>query len=326
MAPDLHLLILLKHAATVCSLFWHHITGIMITRRRFILGTGALGLSMTTGKLFARDDIIPLWPDDPPGGGGPSGQLHITSNGSWSNVVSPAIQRFKPENPNGEAVLIAAGGGYRWIGMGREAWPVAHWLNANGYTAYVLSYRLPHEKWQAGRLAPLQDAQRAIRLVRSFERKVHVLGFSAGGHLLGMAAARPDFESYPAIDPLDEVVPKVDSVGLIYPVITLEAPYQHTNTHLMMVGKNATPQDEANWSVQNYVTRQYPPTFLAQAEDDHTSNPFNTELMRDTCRRNRVPVELIQISKGGHGFGLGKAGTPAALWDQAYVRWLDRVS
>ncbi|SUB14512.1 Uncharacterised protein [Pantoea agglomerans] len=112
--------------------------------------------------------------------------------------------------------------------MGREAWPVARWLNANGYTAYVLSYRLPHEKWQAGRLAPLQDAQRAIRLVRSFERKVHVLGFSAGGHLLGLAAARPDFESYPAIDPLDEVVPKVDSVGLIYPVITLEAPYQHT--------------------------------------------------------------------------------------------------
>ena len=115
MAPDLHLLILLQPAATVCSLFWYHITGIMITRRRFILGTGALGLSMTTGKIFARDDIIPLWPDDPPGGGGPSGQLHINSTGSWSNIVSPAIQRFKPENPNGETVLIAAGGSLRRI-------------------------------------------------------------------------------------------------------------------------------------------------------------------------------------------------------------------
>lgn len=280
---------------------------------------------MTTGKLFARDDVIPLWPDDPPGGGGPSGLLNVNKYGSWTNIVSPAIQRFRPEKPNGEAVIVAAGGGYRFIGMGREAWPVARWLNANGYAVYVLSYRLPGEKWQAGNLAPLQDAQRAIRLVRSMERKVHVLGFSAGGHLLGMAAARPDFTSYPAQDPLDQVRPNVDSVGLIYPVITLEAPYQHTNTHLMMVGKNATPTQEANWSVQNYVTRQYPPTFLAQAEDDRTSNPHNTELMRDTCRRMRVPVELIELSSGGHGFGLGKAGSPAALWDQAYVRWLDNL-
>jgi acetyl esterase/lipase len=297
----------------------------MITRRHFLLASGATVLSMTTGKLFARDDVIPLWPDDPPGGGGPSGLLNVNKYGSWTNIVSPAIQRFRPEKPNGEAVIVAAGGGYRFIGMGREAWPVARWLNANGYTVYVLSYRLPGEKWQAGNLAPLQDAQRAIRLVRSMERKVHVLGFSAGGHLLGMAAARPDFTSYPAQDPLDQVRPNVDSVGLIYPVITLEAPYQHTNTHLMMVGKNATPTQEANWSVQNYVTRQYPPTFLAQAEDDRTSNPHNTELMRDTCRRMRVPVELIELSSGGHGFGLGKAGSPAALWDQAYVRWLDNL-
>lgn len=297
----------------------------MITRRRFIFGTGALALSLATSKLFARDDIIPLWPDEPPGGGGPSGTLRVDAWGSWSNIVSPAIQRFRPENPNGEAVLIAAGGGYRWIGMGREAWPVAHWLNANGYTAYVLSYRLPREKWQAGNLAPLQDAQRALRLIRSFERKVHVLGFSAGGHLLGMAAARPEFQSYPPVDRLDQEVPKADSVGLIYPVITLEAPYQHTNTHLMMVGNDASPQEEASWSVQNYVTNLYPPTFLAQAGDDHTSKPFNTQLMRDTCRRNRVPVQLIQLSSGGHGFGLGKAGTPAALWDQAYVKWLENL-
>lgn len=80
----------------------------MITRRRFIFGTGALALSLATSKLFARDDIIPLWPDEPPGGGGPSGTLHVDAWGSWSNIVSPAIQRFRPENPNGEAVLIAA--------------------------------------------------------------------------------------------------------------------------------------------------------------------------------------------------------------------------
>ncbi len=294
----------------------------MISRRRLMLGTGATLLAMSTGKLFAREDIIPLWQDEPPGGGGPSGELRVSVNGSWSNIVSPAIQRFQPENPNGSAVLIAAGGGYRWIGMGGEAWPVARWLNARGYTAYVLSYRLPRENWGAGRLAPLQDAQRAIRLVRSMERKVHLLGFSAGGHLMGMAAARPDFVTYPPADSLDLIRPAVETAALIYPIITLEAPYTHTNTYLQILGNNASPADEASWSVENYVTRQFPPTFLAQAEDDRISNPHNTQIMHDTCRRMGVSVEQIKIAHGGHGFGLGKAGTPAAIWDEAYSVWL----
>lgn len=279
-------------------------------------------LAMSTNKLFARQDFFPLWPEQPPGGGGPSGALRISANGSWSNIVSPGIQRFLPENPNGKAVLIAAGGGYRWIGMGREGWPVARWLAGKGFTAYVLSYRLPGERWQAGNLAPLQDAQRAIRLVRSMESDVHLLGFSAGGHLFGMAAAQPDFAAYTPQDPLDQIVPKVESVGLIYPVITLEPPYTHTVTHLSMVGRHPSPAEEANWSVQNYVTRAYPPTFLAQAEDDPTADPENSEIMHDTCRRAGVPVQLIRISRGGHGFGLGKAGTPAAIWDEAYAVWL----
>ncbi|MFG6077924.1 alpha/beta hydrolase [Erwinia sp. OPT-41] len=294
----------------------------MISRRRLIMGTGAAMLAMTAGKLFAREDVIPLWPDEPPGGGGPGGNLHVSASGAWSNIVSPAIQRFQPQEPNGSAVLIAAGGGYRWIGMGGEAWPVARWLNARGYTAYVLSYRLPHEKWHAGRLAPFQDAQRAIRLVRSMERKVHLLGFSAGGHLMGMSAARPGFVTYAPQDTLDQIAPVADSVALIYPVITLEAPYTHTRTHSEIVGKNASPADEAGWSVENYVTRSFPPTFLAQADDDRTSNPHNTQIMHDACRRMGVPVEQIKITRGGHGFGLGRAGTPAAIWDEAYAIWL----
>ncbi|MFS2221652.1 alpha/beta hydrolase [Pantoea sp. B65] len=295
----------------------------MISRRRFLLATGATLLSISTGKIFAREDLIPLWPDDPPGGGGPSGDMRITTNGSWFNIVSPTIQRFKPENPNGAAVLIAAGGGYRWIGMAREAWPVARWLNQHGFTAYVLSYRLPGEGWHDGKMVALQDAQRAIRLVRAMEKQVHLLGFSAGGHLLGMAAARPDFASYPPQDELDYIVPSVDSVGLIYPVITLQAPYNQTVTHLELVGHNATAAAEANWSVQNYVTKSFPPLFMAHAEDDHTASPHNTMIMKETCRRAGVPVELVTITQGGHGFGLGRAGSPAALWDEAYAIWLE---
>ncbi|PIJ50437.1 hypothetical protein BL250_07465 [Erwinia sp. OLTSP20] len=294
----------------------------MLSRRRLLQGAGAFILSINAGKLMATEDRIALWPDRPPGGGGPSGKVNISFNGSWSNIASPALQRFQPENSNGEAVLIAAGGGYRWIGMAGEAWPVASWLNKLGYTAYVLSYRLPQEGWQAGSYAPLQDAQRAIRLVRSMERKVHLLGFSAGGHLLGMAAARPDFASYPPMDNLDQIVPVADTIGLIYAVVTLEQPYTHTNTHRMLLGDNASPADEARWSVQNYVTSYFPPTFLAQADDDNIANPHNLLIMQDACRKQKVPVQLIKITRGGHGFGLGKAGTAAAIWDEAYASWL----
>nr|MBA2817371.1 alpha/beta hydrolase [Candidatus Pantoea persica] len=113
-------------------------------------------------------------------------------------MASLAIQRFRPGNPNGEAVLIAGGGGYKFIGIGCEAWPVARWLNSNGYTAYVLSYRLPEENWQAGHLAPLQDAQRAIRPVRSFERKVQCWAFQQVAICL----------AWPLSDPISAPIPR----------------------------------------------------------------------------------------------------------------------
>ena len=204
--------------------------------------------------------MIPLWPETPPGGGGPSGALHINKSGSRSNIVCPSIQRFQPGKPNGEAVLIAAGGGYCWIGMGREA---AGGALAERLRLYHLCVELPaaRRKWHAGPLAALQDAQRAIRLVRTMENRVHALGFSAGAHLLGMAAARPDYATYAPQDELDAVAPSVDSVGLIYPVITLRAPYNHTVTHRMLAGRHATPEQEAQWSIENFVTPAYPPTF-----------------------------------------------------------------
>lgn len=294
----------------------------MISRRQLIIGSAAVALTFATRRIFAREDVIPLWPDDPPGGGGPGGTLRISPDGAWSNIVSPAIQRFQPEEPNGKAVLIAAGGGYRWIGMKGEAWPVASWLTAQGYTVYVLSYRLPGEKWHSGSYAPLQDAQRAMRLIRAMENNVHLLGFSAGGHLLGLAAGRTDFISYPTQDEIDNQPAKADSVALIYPIITLTPPYTRTHTHQQLVGEKATADDERRWSVESYVTRQYPPTFLAQAEDDPIANPHNTVIMHNTCRRMGVPVEQINISRGGHGFGLGQAGSPAAIWDAAYAAWL----
>ncbi|EJF30440.1 MULTISPECIES: alpha/beta hydrolase [Enterobacteriaceae] len=295
-------------------------------RRHFITCVTAGLLAAKVGVSFAASGVkrsaIPLWKGTPPGGGGPTGSIQTSARGAQSNIALPILTVIEPESPNGQAVLVAAGGGYKRIEMGSEAWPAAEWLVARGYTAYVLSYRLPSEGWTDGNLVALQDAQRALRIVRDREHNVSVLGFSAGGHLLGLAATRPDYRSYPKQDRLDEKPAFADRAALIYPVITLEKPYEHTSTHKILVGKDASSAENAAWSVQNYVTPHSPPFFLVQAEDDPISDPQNTLIMAAACEQQHVPVEMHRYSSGGHGFGMGKPGTPTVKWPDHYAKWL----
>ncbi|NDL65998.1 alpha/beta hydrolase [Acerihabitans arboris] len=298
-------------------------------RRQFIAGSAAAVIMLRAGAGLARSGPpsgryieIALWDGAPPGGGGPAGDAKLSAKGALSNVVRPFLSVFRPQKPNGQAVLVAAGGGYRRIEMGHEAWPAAGWLVNLGYTAYVLGYRLPAEGWRDGGLVALQDAQRALRIVHSREKHVSALGFSAGGHLLGMAITRPDFRAYPALDALDNTPARADRAALIYPIITLEKPYDHSSTHKILVGPDATAAAEARWSVQNFVTRHTPPVFLAQADDDPIADPHNTLIMAAACRSKHVPVTMYRYSSGGHGFGMGKPGTPTLEWPARYQEWL----
>jgi acetyl esterase/lipase len=228
--------------------------------------------------------------------------------------------------------LVAAGGGYRRIELATEAYPAAQWLAARGVTAFVLTYRLPGEGWHEGPLAPLQDAQRALRLIRNGSAgygidpdRLGVLGFSAGGHLLGLAAARFAFQSYQPIDAADEHSARPHAAALIYPIITLEPPYDHTSTRRVLIGRDPSRVASAEWSVQTHVRRGCPPMFLVQAVDDPISDPANTLIMAAVCERAQVPVELHRLTSGGHGFGMGHPGTPTAAWPDDYQTWLGRM-
>lgn len=306
-----------------------------MNRRQFILGSTAAMAAIQARTVLASSLAAPLpstlysdialWRGTPPGGGGPSGSELLSAKGALSNVVQPSLRVFQPQRANGKAVLIAAGGGYKRMEMGQEAWPAADWLTKLGYTAYVLTYRLPSEGWHDGSIVALQDAQRALRILRGREQHISLLGFSAGGHLLGMAATRADFRSYPQQDAIDSKPAYADSAALIYPIITLEAPYTHTSTHKVLVGPNATNKQNAEYSVQNFVTRQTPPIFLVQAEDDPISDPHNTLIMDAACERQQVPVEMHRYTSGGHGFGMGKAGTPTVEWPLRYKAWLQQA-
>ncbi|MEQ4512554.1 alpha/beta hydrolase [Dickeya zeae] len=299
-----------------------------MNRRGFLTAISTATVLLTAGRvlgvsLAAPRPRINLWGDTPPGGGGPFDPPHVSARGALSHIANPYLDVFAPEKPNGQAILVAAGGGYQRIEMGKEAWPAAAWLAAQGYTAYVLAYRLPGEGWHDGSRVALQDAQRALRVIRHRERRVGVLGFSAGGHLLGMAALRHEAR-YPPQDELDTLPIQADHAALIYPVITLEKPYQHTATHRVLVGRDASAAQEAEWSVQSYVSGRSPPFFLVQADDDSVSDPHNTLIMAQACQRANVPVVMQRYPVGGHGFGLGEPGSPVAAWPSAYLNWLHR--
>lgn len=141
---------------------------------------------------------------------------------------------------------------------------------------------------------------------------------------MGLAADWFDFLSYPPVDSVDFLSARPDQGALIYPVITLEPPYQHTSTRQQMLGTHPTAQMSAEWSVQSHVRPNTPPIFLVQAKNDPVSNPANTLIMEKACLRANVPVEWHQLASGGHGFGMGSPGTPASAWPLWYAHWLAR--
>ncbi|MDR3397770.1 MAG: alpha/beta hydrolase [Pandoraea sp.] len=306
----------------------------MTMNRRTLLM--AAGMTLMAGSLraaaaggIAPASRIPLWPDVPPGGGGPRGPIDTSAKGAVTNVAAPFLEVFAPQRPNGAAMLIAAGGGYKRMEIGSEARPAAQWLAARGITAFVLAYRLPIEGWNDGPLAPLQDAQRALRVIRAEAPRrgldadrLGVLGFSAGGHLMGMAAARSAFPSYRPIDDIDTQSARPENAALIYPVITLMPPYDHTSTRRSLVGQHPSERASEMWSVETHVKAGCPPVFLTQADDDPISNPENTRIMQRACERAGVPVERHPLASGGHSFGMGRPGTPTAQWPTFYEAWL----
>lgn len=273
-----------------------------------------------------------LWPETAPGGGGPQGGNRATPWGSVSHVSTPQLNIFRPARPNGGAVLIVPGGGYRSISVEGEGYAAARWLNDKGYTAFILTYRLPGEGWNDGPKVALEDAQRALRLIRAeangfgIDRaRVGLLGFSAGGHLAGLAATRFGDTIYQPVDAVDKFSDRPDWVALVYPVISLEPPFEKTSTHKQMVGRGSNSALEAEWSVENEVTNRMPPVLLVHAEDDPIANIRHSEIMAAACKAAKVPVDFVRLPTGGHGFAMGRANTASMDWSKAFDQWLKRT-
>ena len=277
--------------------------------------------------------VIDLWPGDPPGGSrGPDadGYRYVEGqSGDVTRVAKPCLLAMRPANPNGAAIIVAAGGGYQVIALGNEGVPVGRVLNAAGITVFLLVYRLPAEGWGAGPDAPRQVAQRALRLVRArgpeygnAPARVGVLGISAGGHLMGETAVGTANDLYAPVDEADAQPVRPVLAGLIYPVITMRKPFDRTATRRILVGDEVTPFEMKTYSVDLQVGPETPPTFLVQAIDDPVAVADHPLLMFTALRKARVPAELHLFERGGHGFGLGAPGTPAAAWPGLFLAWI----
>lgn len=271
---------------------------------------------------------IPLWGNTIPDGPGPQGAEEITANGSLTNVSMPRLIVHKPSRPNGTAILVISGGGYAHIELGKESTPVANWLQSQGITAFELIYRLPQEGWKTTHV-PFQDAQRAMKLIRSIAvqykidpAKIGVLGFSAGGHLAGLTAAQPDKKYYKPMDAIDALSAKANFAGLIYPVITMLPPFNKTHAKKSILGENPTIAQEETYSVELQVSSNMPATFLAQAIDDPISPINNSYLMNGALEKAGVPVEMHIFQTGGHGWGMGKKNSPVSVWPDLFQTWL----
>jgi acetyl esterase/lipase len=239
----------------------------------------------------------------------------------------PTLTIFQPKNPNGKALIICPGGGYWGTAGDHEGRKVAAALNNQGITAFVLKYRVPDERTCVDpSLAPLQDAQQAIRWVRQNAEKWHVnphkigiLGFSAGGHLAATAATHFNVKADP--NNTDTTAARPDFVVLVYPVISFDAAIGHRGSIEKLLGKNPSQAQRDFFSCEKHVSKDTPPSFLVHAQDDDLVLVENSTAFERACTQAGVPVSLNLYEKGGHGFGMDNPTTDKP-WMDALFAWL----
>ncbi len=244
-------------------------------------------------------------------------------------ITRPRMAVFRPDRPNGAAVLLTPGGGYKWVVVDKEGYEMARWLAARGFTAFVLFYRLPGEGWASGPDTPLIDAQRAMRLIRHRARdfavdpeRVAVMGFSAGGHVCASLSTRFAAGVYAPVDAADRLSAKPFCAAPIYPVVSMDPAIAHAGSRDLLLGPAPTPALEAAHSPERTVPADAPPHWLLHAEDDDAVPVENTVRLRAALKARGIPVEAHFFEHGGHGFGLRRAiGKPVEAWPDLWRAW-----
>ncbi|MDR1283591.1 MAG: alpha/beta hydrolase [Opitutaceae bacterium] len=237
------------------------------------------------------------------------------------NVTEPTLAVYQPDSgkATGTCILVFPGGGYSILAYNHEGTEIAHWLNSIGITAVVVKYRVPRRAGHPKHLAPLQDAQRAIRLVRQNAetwkidaRKTGVLGFSAGAHLALMLATGYNEKSYESVDSADQLSARPDFAVPVYLAYALGEKVDQKRVDVPL-------------AEDIRVTRDTPPMFLSVCDDDPVGSMGSVQLYMK-LRATGIPCELHVFVKGGHGYGIRSNRGPAAGWNRLCEDWLKQMN
>ena len=269
---------------------------------------------------------MPIWPGAAPGAPAnlPAEADMTTAKDSQvagrpvvrlGNVATPTITVYTPKDKNtGAAVVVFPGGGYNILAIDLEGTEVCDWLNSAGVSCVLLKYRVPGTGPYPKSTAALEDAQRAMGLVRLHAaewgidpKRIGVLGFSAGGHLSAAISNLYDKRLYDAIDDADKLSCRPDFSVVVYP------------GYLALQDQNFAPNADI------HPTANTPPTIIVQAEDDpvHVENAVVYFMQ---LKNAKVPAELHVYSQGGHGYGLRRTALPITTWPQAVETWLHTIN
>jgi len=278
-------------------------------------------------------DFIPLWPQ---GKKPDANGVKITDsifNERAYRVNTPGIYCFpatKAEN-TGSSILICPGGGYERVSYIYNGYNFARWFNTLGISVYVLLYRLPHQQDLKQReLAPLQDAQRALKIIRAHAAawnikpdKVGVMGISAGGHVASMLGTYvTDISS--AKDSLDTISSRPDFMVLLSPVITM-GEYAHPGSKRNFLGPDTSAAMIKEWSNEEQVSSQTPPSFIVHAINDRTVNVMNSLLFYEALVKKRINASIHIFPQGGHGIRLDNNPGSTDLWLELLEHWLKEM-
>lgn len=274
-----------------------------------------LSVLAATAALSAEPETQLLWPSGAPGAVG----------NEKADRPTLTIYRSPADKRTGTAIVICPGGGYAYLASSYEGHDVAAWFNSLGVTAAVLEYRVgPRYRHPA----PLEDARRAVRILRARAEEIGVapdriglMGFSAGGHLAALAATRPLPPDENSADVVEKQASAINFLVLAYPVVSMRE-FAHAGSKDKLVGTQADSKVITEVSPEIHVNANTPPTFLFHTDADTAVAAENSVLFYGALRKARVPAELHIFESGPHGVGLAFKDPSLSAWPTLLANWL----
>jgi len=289
-------------------------------------------------NVFSQEEKISLWPNAIPNSQNSDEKEVLNSERIlWiTKVQEPDISVYIPskQQATGQAVVICPGGGYEGLAYDWEGIDIAKWLNSKGIAGIVLKYRLPNSKSvNVSYEAPLQDAQRAMKLVRFHAKEwnidpsqLGIMGFSAGGHLAATLTTHFDLKGTFEKDSIDLLSARPDFSVLIYPVITMKKGITHQGSKNSLLGENPSEDLVKEFSNELHVSSNTPQTFIVHSTDDEVVPVENSLLFYKALKEKNISAEMHIYPEGGHGFSLALGKGALQSWTDRLYAWLQNLN